>query len=104
MKVKIGQIWRDNDKRHQNPLRDIEIVSLGREFALGRNTKTRRHTSIRLDRFRKNSTGYVLIGHMPVSSRCIEGQGRVLQTARKERGIKLATRVVQNGVRVWRIK
>lgn len=56
--VKVGQIWKDNDKRvGVRTLRVIDIVE-GRAIVLSRGRTTR----IKLDRFNPNrQTGYTLV-------------------------------------------
>lgn len=67
--VRVGQIWRDNDKRgYGRHVKVIEVdathatVSLWMTRSASSNTaKPGRLTRIRLDRFRPTSTGYVLV-------------------------------------------
>ena len=66
MEVKVGQVWQDFDKRFRNDLfpRLIEIQSIGGEYAYceaKRNGRILSHPIIRLDRFKPNSTGYILV-------------------------------------------
>ena len=62
--VKIGQIWLDCDKRMHNRKLRVERIEGGYAFCrpwsehyggIGRDTR------IRLDRFRKGSTGFLLV-------------------------------------------
>jgi hypothetical protein len=57
--VRVGQIWRDNDKR--NYTRRVEVVSIEGEKATVINLETRKQTIISLKRFKPNATGYVLV-------------------------------------------
>lgn len=57
--VKVGQIWKDNDKRH--PTRLVEIVSISSDKASVINPETGKKSKIRLDRFKPNATGYILV-------------------------------------------
>jgi desulfoferrodoxin (superoxide reductase-like protein) len=57
--VRVGQIWRDNDKR--NYTRWVEVVSIEGEKATVINLETRKQTRISLKRFKPNATGYVLV-------------------------------------------
>lgn len=60
VKVKAGQVWRDNDQR-MGP-REIKVLAIEGDRAIvqrvsGVGTKTK----IRLDRFRPTTTGYRLV-------------------------------------------
>lgn len=68
--VRVGQIWRDNDKRGYG--RQVRVVEtdathavveqhVPRGGARGASHLKPRRTRIRLDRFRPTSTGYVLV-------------------------------------------
>jgi len=61
--VKIGQVWKDNDKRYtENEQRELEIVGFYHDlWAVCKNLKTGKTSKILIDRFRPNSTGYRLI-------------------------------------------
>lgn len=63
--VKVGQVWRDNDKRIEN--RHIRVTGIDDGFARctvlkidGLEWVETGETKIRLDRFRPTSTGYLL--------------------------------------------
>lgn len=65
MELRVGQIWKDNDKRVSD--RFLEVVKIGSRLAicrqvtrLGRIVSTR-FTTIDLNRFKPTSTGYVLV-------------------------------------------
>jgi hypothetical protein len=72
VEVKVGQIWKDNDRRWRTAGfgRLVLVMGLSDEvdqaYAICRRCDTegipltRRETRIRLDRFRPNSTGYVI--------------------------------------------
>lgn len=64
MTVKIGQVWRDLDKRMRG--RTLLVVSINETHAIcstaGGGT---RRTKIRLDRFKKGSTGFELVHDTP---------------------------------------
>jgi hypothetical protein len=67
--VRVGQVWRDNDKRGYG--RTVCVIETDAthavvELVVGRGVgsqqaKPGRRTRIRLDRFRPTSTGYVLV-------------------------------------------
>lgn len=57
--VRPGQIWKDNDKRHDNRQIIVEKVCDG--FAFCSVVGTKRTTRISLQRFKPNATGYVLV-------------------------------------------
>jgi hypothetical protein len=68
--VKVGQIWADNDKRSRG--RKVKVLEVHTEMADGTPFKNPyaivqppfgngRKTTIRLDRFRPNATGYTLV-------------------------------------------
>jgi len=68
IEVEVGQVWTDNDRRRADNPRLIKVVRLpGDGTALvtaskdGGITFRGRWTSVRLDRFRPNSTGYRFI-------------------------------------------
>lgn len=72
--VKVGQVWSDNDKRSKG--RRVKILEVHTEMADGRPFANPyaivqhplgwgRKTTIRLDRFRPNSTGYTLVDDDP---------------------------------------
>ena len=59
--VRVGQIWRDNDKRSRG--RRLQVLLVDEEAALCAvvlPSGLGRRTTIKLSRFRPNSTGYVL--------------------------------------------
>lgn len=58
-KVKVGQVWKDNDKRAGD--RQIEVLAVDSEYALVVNIFTGKKSRILLKRFKPNSTGYTLI-------------------------------------------
>lgn len=60
-KVKIGQIWADNDPRSLP--RQLEVVDVQTPFnvAYVKNTATGKRTRISLDRFVPTKTGYRLV-------------------------------------------
>ncbi len=58
MKVKRGQIWRDNDPRTP---RQLKVVKLDGMYAICENTALKRRTRVRLDRFKPVRTGYTLV-------------------------------------------
>ena len=62
-KIKVGQIWQDNDPRMQMmvPIRTVEIIEVGHSFAMCKNCETGKITRIKVSRFKPNSTGYCLI-------------------------------------------
>jgi hypothetical protein len=57
--VKISQIWKDNDPRTDQ--RQLKVVKIEGEFAICENTRLKRTTRVRLDRFRPGRTGYTLV-------------------------------------------
>lgn len=57
--VKVGQIWKDNDKRVGD--RRIRIVNIEDDKAIVINVETRKTSKITLKRFKPNSTGYTLL-------------------------------------------
>jgi hypothetical protein len=59
MEVKIGQIWKDNDKRTND--RQLEIIGFAEDKAVVCNIKTKKTTKVSLTRFKPNATGYLLI-------------------------------------------
>lgn len=59
MEVKIGQIWRDNDKRHTTRL--VEVIAIVGDRAVVFNPATEKRTKIMLKRFKPTSQGYVLV-------------------------------------------
>jgi hypothetical protein len=69
IEVRVGQVWRDNDKRAcGRKVRVVEIdgthavVELHQARSVGhQGAKPGRRTRIRLDRFRPTATGYVLV-------------------------------------------
>lgn len=66
--VKIGQIWLDCDKRMQNRKLRVERIENGYAFCRHWSNfggVSGRETRIRLDRFRKNSTGFLLVTDAP---------------------------------------
>jgi len=58
MKLQIGQVWVDNDKRFLGRL--LEIIKIFETHALCKNLQSGRLTEIKLNRFKPNSTGYRL--------------------------------------------
>jgi hypothetical protein len=64
--VKVGQVWMDCDKRMYN--RKLLVVRIEGDHALCANAADRNgkaRTKIRLDRFRKSSTGFILVHDAP---------------------------------------
>lgn len=59
--VKVGQIWKDNDKRVGD--RQIEVIAINDSEgkAVVVNLVTKKATKVSLKRFRPISTGYTLI-------------------------------------------
>lgn len=59
-KVKVGQTWRDNDRRCRD--RKIFVENIVGDVAFCRSgSRTGRRTTIKLSRFRQNATGYILV-------------------------------------------
>lgn len=57
--IKIGQIWRDCDKRHQ---RTIKVIGFPNDVIVEvRNTETNKVTRIQRWRMKPGATGYELI-------------------------------------------
>lgn len=60
--VRVGQIWRDNDKRSRH--RRLQVCAIGADgYVICRAVLSGglgRASTIRIDRFRPHSTGYVL--------------------------------------------
>ncbi len=70
MDVKVGQVWQDNDPRHDYKRR-VSVLEIKGAHALVQNIHTKRKTRISLDRFRKTSTGYILVEDVkPQESKC----------------------------------
>lgn len=66
--VRIGQIWMDCDKRMQN--RKVQVTRIEGDYAFCRHWAqiggaSGRETRIRLDRFKKSSTGWLLVHDSP---------------------------------------
>ena len=62
MSVKVGQVWKDNDVRHTS-IRLVEVKAVTATHAECLSTSAGqkgRKVKIRLDRFKPNSTGYIL--------------------------------------------
>lgn len=70
--VRRGRVWADNDKRSHG--RRLMVLEVDDTHARVVWADTRRHTRIRLSRFRPNSTGYRLIHDYPALS-ATEGMG-----------------------------
>jgi hypothetical protein len=69
--VQPGQVWRDMDSR-MGGLREIKVVEVSTRYAVvvSRTSDSewgKRESRIRLDRFRRGSTGYELIASAPGS-------------------------------------
>jgi len=65
--VKVGQVWADNDKR-QRGLRTLEVrkVSAGKAVcSVLIDGMYSRNTTISIQRFQPNSTGYRLVSEAP---------------------------------------
>lgn len=63
--VKVGQVWKDNDKRMN---RTLKVTSIDRTHAYLQRVGARYagwDARIRLDRFRPTSTGFVLVKDVP---------------------------------------
>ena len=60
--VAAGQVWRNNDPRTEGDLFLVTSVDAKAKTADVFRVKTRRRATIRLDRFRPTSTGYVFLG------------------------------------------
>jgi hypothetical protein len=66
VEVKVGQIWKDNDKRTVNRYVVVRKIEDGCAICIRCNadglivSQTTHLTSIRLDRFRPTSTGYII--------------------------------------------
>ena len=60
MSVQVGQVWQDNDPRH-DVKRRVTVLEIRGAHAIVQNTETKRKTKINLSRFRPNSTGYILV-------------------------------------------
>lgn len=58
-KVKVGQIWADNDKRHYG--RQIRIVRVDVRYADVENVDSGRRSRVLLSRFWPTRTGYRLV-------------------------------------------
>jgi len=58
VKVKPGQVWKDNDPRTP---RRLKVVSIEGEYAVCENTDLKRRTRVRLDRLKPGRTGYTLV-------------------------------------------
>ena len=64
--VKVGQIWQDCDRRmHGRKLRVVKIEGTHAYCANAAELSDRIRTKIRLDRFKKGSTGFVLVQEAP---------------------------------------
>jgi hypothetical protein len=65
IKVKVGQVWKDNDPR-RNYRRDLKVLSIDGDRAVVQHPNgIGRKTKIRLDRFRPTTTGYKLVSEAP---------------------------------------
>lgn len=65
--VKVGQVWQDCDPRVK---RKFNVVCISKDEATVQNTKTRRRTQIKLERFEKGSKkkGYKLVRDVAASA------------------------------------
>lgn len=67
--VRVGQIWLDCDKRMQN--RKLRVARIEGDYAFCQHwsefggVMSGRETRIRLDRFKKTSTGFLLVRDAP---------------------------------------
>ncbi len=61
VEVKIGQVWRDCDKRTMYGTRTVEVVGLNTEGEKVQVKSSNRVTWISLRRMYKHATGYVLV-------------------------------------------
>ncbi|MCL2174444.1 MAG: hypothetical protein FWB73_00215 [Treponema sp.] len=62
--VKVGQVWKDNDKRIDiYGERFVTVLEVNETFAICNSERNKRIRKVRikLSRFKPNSTGYVLI-------------------------------------------
>lgn len=59
--IAIGQIWKDNDKRIVSKERTVRVEEVDEQYAYVRDLSNNRRTRIRKDRFKPNSTGYILL-------------------------------------------
>jgi hypothetical protein len=59
VEVKVGQIWKDNDKRVGD--RRVRIAEITDDKAKVVNLETGKTSKIAIKRFKPNSTGYTLI-------------------------------------------
>ena len=62
VQVKVGQVWKDNDKRSLG--RELTVVEIAGDYAKCKAT-TGKVTRVRLSRFRPTSTGYALVSDVP---------------------------------------
>ena len=58
IEVKVGQVWRDNDKRAN---RNCEIREVNDKYARVYCRETQKLTKVRLDRFKPTASGYKLV-------------------------------------------
>lgn len=58
--VRVGQVWKDMDKRMDNRLLTVVSIVPGGPVILRQHGATRT-TKVRLDRLRAGSTGYTLV-------------------------------------------
>lgn len=67
--VKVGQVWEDCDPRHQDPPRQIRIVSQANSDTWRvENVSTGRQTLVHAKRFRPRQTGYRLVAQAPAAA------------------------------------
>lgn len=65
--IRVGQVWKDNDKRSAG--RRVRVVEVNFTHAVVQDPSGRgRRTEIRLDRFKPTSTGYRLVEDAPEES------------------------------------
>jgi len=64
IKVRVGQVWRDNDPRMQYQ-RDLTVLSIKGKYATCRVGLRGKTTRVRLDRFKPTMTGYKLVKDAP---------------------------------------
>jgi len=63
--VKLFQVWEDTDPRFAHHGRRVLIAAIDGNSSTCINIKTARKTTVRLDRFKKSSTGYQLVKDWP---------------------------------------
>lgn len=65
IKVKVGQVWEDNDPR-QNSRRRLKVLAIeGMKAVVQHPSGHGQKTRIRLDRFKPTNTGYKLVTEVP---------------------------------------